>query len=166
MTAKKKKEKKVMEEKRPSLPEVVTVRKRPRTPGVTLNRLIRLIESIELKMAINFSKPNKAQGSSSITVLQLKHLTVNIMRTIRNLYDAMLAPKYFPNMLLTINMLFFGKQDSDTTDPTNYRPISLLETLCKMLERIIANRFMYFLEHHTCYLNINLGLGNKGQHSR
>ena len=40
MTAKKRKEKKVMEEKRPSLPEVVTVRKRPRTPGVTLNRLI------------------------------------------------------------------------------------------------------------------------------
>ena len=40
MTAKKKKEKKVMEEKRPSLPEVVTVRKRPRTPGVTLNRLM------------------------------------------------------------------------------------------------------------------------------
>ena len=40
MTAKIKKEKKVMEEKRPSLPEVVTVRKRPRTPGVTLNRLI------------------------------------------------------------------------------------------------------------------------------
>ena len=39
MTAKRKKEKKVMEEKRPSLPEVVTVRKRPRTPGVTLNRL-------------------------------------------------------------------------------------------------------------------------------
>ena len=39
MTTKKKKEKKVMEEKRPSLPEVVTVRKRPRTPGVTLNRL-------------------------------------------------------------------------------------------------------------------------------
>ena len=39
MTAKNKKEKKVMEEKRPSLPEVVTVRKRPRTPGVTLNRL-------------------------------------------------------------------------------------------------------------------------------
>ena len=28
-----------MEEKRQSLPEVVTVRKRPRIPGVTLNRL-------------------------------------------------------------------------------------------------------------------------------
>ena len=41
MTAKKKKEKKVMEEKRPSLLEVVTVRKCPRTPGVTLNRLIK-----------------------------------------------------------------------------------------------------------------------------
>ena len=39
MIAKKKRKKKVMEEKRPSLPEVVTVRKRPRTPGVTLNRL-------------------------------------------------------------------------------------------------------------------------------
>ena len=40
MTAKKKEKKKVIEEKRPSLPEVVTVRKRPRIPGVTLNRLI------------------------------------------------------------------------------------------------------------------------------
>ena len=39
MTAKKKREKKVMEEKRPSLPKVVTVRKHPRIPGVTLNRL-------------------------------------------------------------------------------------------------------------------------------
>ena len=39
MTAKKKKEKKVMEEKRPSLPEVVAVRKCPRIPRVTLNRL-------------------------------------------------------------------------------------------------------------------------------
>ena len=42
MTAEKKKEKKVMEEKRPSLPEVVTVRKRPRTPGVTLNSLMEM----------------------------------------------------------------------------------------------------------------------------
>ena len=81
-------------------------------------------------MAINFSKSNKGPGLSSITLLQLKHLPVNIMRAIRNLYDAMLASKYFPNVLLTINMLFFGKQNSDLTDPTNYRPISLLETLC------------------------------------
>ena len=52
MTAKKKKEKKVMEEKRPSLPEVVTVRKRPRTPGVTLNRL-RYSEDL-LKHSVTF----------------------------------------------------------------------------------------------------------------
>ena len=49
MTAKNKKEKKVMEEKRPSLPEVVTVRKRPRTPGVTLNRLRSSFKDIELR---------------------------------------------------------------------------------------------------------------------
>ena len=110
--------------------------------------LIRPIESIELKMAINFSKPNKAPDPSSVTVLQLKHLPVNLMRAIRNLYDAILASKYFPNILLMINMLFFGKQNSDLTDPTNYMPISLLETLCKTLERIVTNRFVYFLEHH------------------
>ena len=109
--------------------------------------LIRPIESIELEMAINFSKPNKASGPSSVTVLQLKHLPVNLMRAIINLYDAMLASKYFPNILLTINMLSFGEQKSDLTDPTNYRPISLLETLCKM-ERIVTNRFVYFMEHH------------------
>ena len=52
-----------MEEKRPSLPEVVTVRKRPRIPGVTLNRLmievsylidaLHLITEIRLKKASN-----------------------------------------------------------------------------------------------------------------
>ena len=119
--------------------------------------LIRPIESIELKMAINFSKPNKAPGPSSVTVLQLKHLPVNFMKAIRNLYDAMLASKYLPNILLKINMLFFGKHNNDLTDPTNYRPISLLETICKTLERIITNRFVYFLEHHNLLSEFQFG---------
>ena len=108
-------------------------------------------------MAINFSKPNKGPGLSSVPVLQLKHLPVNLMRAIRNLYDAMLAFKYFPNILLTISMLFFGKQNSDLTDPTNYRPISLLETLCKTLEIIVTNRFVYFLEHHNLLSEFQFG---------
>ena len=54
-------------------------------------------------------------------------------------------------------MLFFGKQDSDLTDPTNYRPISLLETLCKTLERTITNRFMYFLEHYNLLTEFQFG---------
>ena len=57
MTAKKKERKKVMEEKQPSFPEVVTVWKHPRIPGVTLNRLrISLIEN-ETKCCCALSKP-------------------------------------------------------------------------------------------------------------
>ena len=110
--------------------------------------LLRPVTTLEVAKAIQFTNPHKAPGLSSITAYQLKYLPANIRLGLKHLYDAMLASKYFPQLLLKIKMIFFGKPNADTTDPLNYRPISLIETICKIFEKIMTSRFSYFLEHH------------------
>ena len=110
--------------------------------------LTRPILTMKVSKAMQFANPNKAQGLSHITAYQLKHLPANVRMGLRHLYDAMLAFKYFPKLLLIIKMTFLGKPNTDATDPLNYRPISLIETICKIFEKIITNRFSYFPEYH------------------
>ena len=38
----------------------------------------------------------------------------------------------------------------DKTVPSNYRPISLISVICKVLERIIRNQVFYFLGQNGC----------------
>ena len=76
---------------------------------------------------------------------------------LKHLYDVMLASKYFPKLLLLIKVIFFGKPHADATDPLNYSPISLIETICKIFEKIITNRFSYFLEHHNLLTESQFG---------
>ena len=119
--------------------------------------LTRPISTMEVSKAIQFTNPNKALGLSHITAYQLKYLPANIRMGLKHLYDAMLASKYFPKLLQLIKIIFFGKPHADATDPLNYRPISLIETICKIFEKIITNRFRYFLEHHNLLTESQFG---------
>ena len=49
-------------------------------------------------------------------------------------------------MKRTILRPFFKGQDKDTTDSSNYRPISLLNTLMKLFEGLIKRRLVKKLE--------------------
>ena len=109
--------------------------------------LIRPIENNELQHALNSHKNTKAPGPSGIKAIQIKNLPLNIIQSLKDVYDSMLCTKYFPAILIKINMIFHSKQQ-DPTNPLNYRPISLLETLCKTFEKIITNRLNYYYEHH------------------
>ena len=40
------------------------------------------------------------------------------------------------------------KPDKDTTNPTNYRPIALTSCVCKVMERMINNRLVWYLERN------------------
>ena len=54
-------------------------------------------------------------------------------------------------------MVFHNKPNSDASDPLNYRPISLIETLCKVFERIINNRLIMYGEHHNPFNEFQFG---------
>ena len=54
-------------------------------------------------------------------------------------------------------MVFVLKTGKSAKDPFNYRPISLLNIIGKLLERIIGQRYLYFLEHHNILDEFQLG---------
>ena len=124
---------------------------------ITDHPLLRPIENSEYKYAISKQKNNKAPGLSDIRAKQLKSLPSNFNNALIDLYNSILATKYFPKLILYIKMVFFSKPNTDPTDPLNYRPISLIELVCKTFEHIINNRLLYFCEYHNLLSEFQFG---------
>ena len=54
--------------------------------------------------------------------------------------------QFFPTSWKMVTIIFFRKQNKDPLQPRSYRPISLLPIMGKLLEKIIRNRVMTYLE--------------------
>ena len=124
--------------------------------------LTRPIETQELKFSLSKLKNSKVPVIRKIKAIQLKNLPENIIIALKDIYGSMVASKHFPSILLKIRMVFHNKPSSDASDPLNYHPISLIETLCKVFERIINNRLIMFCEHHNLFNEFQFGF----RHSR
>ena len=63
-------------------------------------------------------------------------------------------------------MIFINKPSKDPKDPYGYRPISLLNILGNILEKIIAQSYLHFLEYHNILADLQFGFrkGRSTQH--
>lgn len=111
-----------------------------------LDPLMRPINFTEFTRTLKNVKKHKAPGPSGITFFVIQHLPFNYFKIIINIYNAIISSKYWPLIFKTSNMIFAPKPGKDHSNPLNYRPISLLETLAKLLGKILTNRLLYYLE--------------------
>ena len=89
-------------------------------------------------------KPKKAPGPSGITNELVKLIFKAIPNTITLMYNKCLKTGCFPDnwkIAKVIPITKPGKEGSG--DPTKYRPISLLNTEGKILERLFIQRIMH-----------------------
>lgn len=107
--------------------------------------LLRPITNVELRHSIT-NTSNRAPGPSGIKSITIKNLPPNYFHIILSLFNAIIASKYWPLLFKISRMVFAPKQGKTPTNPLNYRPISLLEILAKMFERILMNRLLLHLE--------------------
>lgn len=98
----------------------------------------------EIKKIINRIKAKKAPGHDKINNLTLKNLPRKAIIQLYYIFNSCIKLNYFPNTWKEAIVLPFLKPGKDKLFPINYRPISLLPTLGKILELLILSRLKTF----------------------
>lgn len=106
-----------------------------------LNRDIQLDE---VKEAIKHQR-NTAAGPDRIHVSMLKHLNITQLKHLTLFFNHIWTKNDFPTQWRLAHIIPLRKPGKDATKPTNYRPISLTNVLCKIMERIIVKRLHHEL---------------------
>lgn len=101
----------------------------------------------EVKRALQTVK-RRAPGPDGITHSALRALPPPTIEAITHLFNASLACGYLPRTFKTADIRLLPKPNKSKTDPSNYRPISLLSLLGKILERLLNTRLRLHLEFH------------------
>ena len=80
-------------------------------------------------------------------------MTNIILQTFNRIYDE----NIFPNTWRTAIIIPIAKPRENHTNPLNYRPIALTSCLCKLLEKMINLRLMWYLEGNNLIANVQSG---------
>ena len=99
----------------------------------------------EIETEITKLKSSKAAGPFSIPVIILKILKTVISKPLEVLFNASFETGIVPDSFKLANVVPVYKKGSQTS-LSNYRPISLLSVFDKLLEKLMCNRLVNFLE--------------------
>ena len=96
---------------------------------------------INLRRSIMKAKP-RAPGPDGIQNNLLKHFPEDTLKILNRIWIS----ADFPHQWRAATVIPIPESNKDHTDPMSYRPIALSSCLCKVLERIINSRFIWYLE--------------------
>ena len=109
--------------------------------------------SAELMKMINELDVNKACGSDGINNRMLKDISNSIAPLLATMFNKLISNKSFPEIWKTSTVVPIHKKDC-RRDPNNYRPISLLNSISKLYEKIIFNSiFSHVSQYNLIYEN-------------
>ncbi|KAL1122958.1 hypothetical protein AAG570_003283, partial [Ranatra chinensis] len=99
-------------------------------------------DASELYNIIKNLPSRKAPGGDTITNRTIKNLPRKCIVLLTNLINAILRRGYFPTAWKTAIVIPIQKPSKPASQPSSYRPISLLPTLSKITEKIILKRLL------------------------
>ena len=101
----------------------------------TENEILKIVQSLEL---------GKACGYDEVSVNLLKKIIFYIVSPLNHIFNLSFTSGIFPDAMKIAKIIPIFKND-DPTEIKNYRPISLLPILSKVLEKLAYNRLYKFL---------------------
>ncbi|KAL9707286.1 hypothetical protein quinque_010804 [Culex quinquefasciatus] len=105
-----------------------------------------VIRPKEIARIIKSLKAKKAPGEDKIRNTLLKRLPRKGLVMLTLIVNACLRTSYFPSSWKHAIVTAIPKPGKDITNPTNYRPISLLPVMSKILERVMLIRIESLVE--------------------
>ena len=105
-------------------------------------------------------KGGKAPGHDHIPMHLVKNSFDIISKPLMYLINLSLEKGIFPNNLKTAKIIPIFKA-SDVDIFTNYRPISILSSFCKIYEKIMYNRLLDFIQRFEILYSLQFGFRTK-----
>ena len=103
------------------------------------------INPFEIADQIKKLRSRGAPGQDAVTNLCLKRLTPKAIPILTSIFNASLSLGYVPVIWKTAIVTMIPKPLKDHSDVANYRPLSLLNTLSKLLEHLILDRMQFWI---------------------
>jgi hypothetical protein len=121
------------------------IKKRPvRTAdGATPASEPKLTNPDEIHEAIRGLKVGKATGPNGIPKRALKHLPQRAVSLQVQIFNAILLTHHFPSFWKHVRVTSILKAGKDPALPSSYRPISLLDAIGKLFEKILQARILH-----------------------
>lgn len=120
-----------------------------------------LTSPAEVRKTIKQCNPNKAPGPDGIQNKILRNLPRKSIVQLTYIINATLRHSYFPNSWKTATIVPIHKAGKINTSPASYRPISLLNTLGKLVEKIILERIKKHEKENNIALDCQFGFKEK-----
>jgi hypothetical protein len=111
----------------------------------------------ELTEAVKGLSVNKAPGPDGIPNVVLKVLVQKYPEVFRNTFQELMKQCVFPDQWKRQKLVLLPKPIKAPGDPPSYRPICLLDTLGKLLEKIIQKRLTKHTESDEVLSNRQFG---------
>ena len=99
----------------------------------------------ELKQQLTLCK-DTSPGPDTITTAMIKHMSDASLSTLLSSFNMLWEAHQYPDCWRREIKLPIGKPNKDTNDVRSYRPISLTSCVCKLFERMVNTRLVWFLE--------------------
>jgi hypothetical protein len=96
----------------------------------------------EVQVAIRGVKVGKAPGPNGIPNRALKHLSKRALSLLVQIFNAVLRTHHFPSAWKHARVISILKPGNGPAQPSSYRPISLLDTIGKLFEKILLTRIL------------------------
>src|ERR1700712_2277321 len=105
------------------------------------------ITGLEIERALKAARGNTAPGEDNLPTLVWKNTWKYISQEITKIFTASINLGHYPRKWKTAKIIVLRKPGKpDYALPGAYRPISLLNTLGKVLEAVVARRLSYYAE--------------------
>jgi len=110
----------------------------------------------KLGRALRQAKQNTSPGEDGIPYECLKKLPGAGQRILLKLYNVIRETGKLPHNWKNSIVLPIPKAGKDPHQPSSYRPIALTSTLCKIMEHLVANWLVWYLEKNSILSNLQI----------